>query len=553
MDREIRRRVEEYRHTEAGPIENNLIDELVGGTWIERSSSAAHLFWARRRDDGTPPQLHRRGRSVRCDELDAQKRGGTIRIGATKAGSSFEPVPLREAGSLAFAAVGEYLTFSNQQLQVRPALATSWKANGTQRSGRSSSAGASSSTTARRSTRTMSSPASSSTCQPRRRSSSPRFPRASSHRGRDQEAVHGRVPPLVADRLVPVPRQPDVVPGDHPTGSDRQQAGHVGFERDDRTGPFRFKSGTPNTRAEPCASHGTGAARPRSTGGVRLVRRHGTAGARPAGGQIDLAVQLSAQEAAAFAGTATSATRCRRQPTGCSGCVSTANRSEIRECGARSRSRSTARTLSSESSSDRARSETTRPSGRSTRRRIRRSVSDGRTSARAGAPPGSRRARPRVHDHHVERSRPTRLRAGNPGSGTTGGHGHQDRGAVGCRVLRRRGRLLRDHAVAQPSCDDHGVRSSWSAQPLPHERVHDRRNLERRALLECGVRLGGEDVPSRRTSSQQAATKKWPASSCATPVITSYFISFVTISSAKLQNYQAEAISHVRLAKSSFS
>ena len=31
MDREIRRRVEEYRHTEAGPIENNLIDELVGG------------------------------------------------------------------------------------------------------------------------------------------------------------------------------------------------------------------------------------------------------------------------------------------------------------------------------------------------------------------------------------------------------------------------------------------------------------------------------------------------------------------------------------------
>ena len=60
----------------------------------------------------------------------AQKRGGTIRVGATKAGSSFEPVLLREAGSLAFASLtGEYLTFSNQQLQVRPALATSWKPN----------------------------------------------------------------------------------------------------------------------------------------------------------------------------------------------------------------------------------------------------------------------------------------------------------------------------------------------------------------------------------------------------------------------------------------
>jgi hypothetical protein len=31
MDRETRRAVEEYRHSEAGPIENNLIDELVAG------------------------------------------------------------------------------------------------------------------------------------------------------------------------------------------------------------------------------------------------------------------------------------------------------------------------------------------------------------------------------------------------------------------------------------------------------------------------------------------------------------------------------------------
>ena len=36
-----------------------------------------------------------------------------------------------------------------------------------------------------------------------------------------------------------------------------------------------------------------------------------------------------------------------------------------------------------------------------------------------------------------------------------------------------------------------------------------------------------------------------------TPVITSYFITYITASSSKVQNYHAEAISHVRLAKTS--
>ena len=31
MDRETKRAIEEYRRSEAGPLENNLIDELVGG------------------------------------------------------------------------------------------------------------------------------------------------------------------------------------------------------------------------------------------------------------------------------------------------------------------------------------------------------------------------------------------------------------------------------------------------------------------------------------------------------------------------------------------
>jgi peptide/nickel transport system substrate-binding protein len=60
----------------------------------------------------------------------AQKRGGTLRVGVTASASSLEPYLLREAGTLALAGIpGEYLTFSNNALQVKPWLATSWKSN----------------------------------------------------------------------------------------------------------------------------------------------------------------------------------------------------------------------------------------------------------------------------------------------------------------------------------------------------------------------------------------------------------------------------------------
>ena len=153
------------------------------------------------------------------------------------------------------------------------------------------------------------------------------------------------------------------------------------------------------------------------------------------------------------------------------------------------------------------------------------------------------RQEPRVHDHHVERHRPSRLRAGDPGGRPPGRYGHQARGAVVRRVLRRRGRLLRDDPVAQPARDDHGVRRSRGSEPVPHERVHDRRNLERVALLEPRVRLGGEVVP-RVGRHQVAASGDEEDGGILlrdTPVITSYFISFVTVSAAKVQNYQAEA------------
>ncbi|HEU0247285.1 MAG TPA: ABC transporter substrate-binding protein [Gaiellaceae bacterium] len=132
MDRETRRQVDEYRRAEAGPIENNLIDELVGGE-LDRQEflRRASIFGL---GAGTMGLLLRYiGEDVAfgAPTAVAQKRGGTLRVAATAVGSSFEPILLREAGTLALAGiVGEYLTFSNQQLRVQPWLAESWRPNG---------------------------------------------------------------------------------------------------------------------------------------------------------------------------------------------------------------------------------------------------------------------------------------------------------------------------------------------------------------------------------------------------------------------------------------
>ncbi len=129
MDRETKRLFEEFRHDEAGPIENNLIDELVAGD-LDRQEflRRATMFGL---GAGTIGMLLRyMGEDVAfgAPAEVAQRRGGTLRVGVTAFTSSLEPYLLREAGSLALAGIpGEYLTFSNNALQVKPWLATSWR------------------------------------------------------------------------------------------------------------------------------------------------------------------------------------------------------------------------------------------------------------------------------------------------------------------------------------------------------------------------------------------------------------------------------------------
>ena len=130
MDRDTRRAVEEYRHSEAGPIENNLIDELVAGE-VDRQEflQRAGMFGL---------SLGSIGMLLRyvgdADVAHAApvlgKAGGTLRAGITTPASPVEPYLLNDGGTLAFAGIpGEFLTFTNPQAQVQPMLATSWKPN----------------------------------------------------------------------------------------------------------------------------------------------------------------------------------------------------------------------------------------------------------------------------------------------------------------------------------------------------------------------------------------------------------------------------------------
>jgi peptide/nickel transport system substrate-binding protein len=132
MDRETHRIIEEYRRSEAGPIENNLIDELVGGEldrgeFLRRGTMfglSAGMLGALLTYVGeagaTPAAAH---------GFEAVQAGGTLRVGLT-GGGSLEPYLLNDGGALALAGIpGEYLTFTNPQAKVVPWLATSWKPN----------------------------------------------------------------------------------------------------------------------------------------------------------------------------------------------------------------------------------------------------------------------------------------------------------------------------------------------------------------------------------------------------------------------------------------
>jgi peptide/nickel transport system substrate-binding protein len=133
MDRELTRRVEEYRRNEAGPLENNLIDELLAGE-MDRTEFLKRGAMFGLSVGAMGSLLAFAGEAGAATTTRAQfasaKKGGTIRVGIAAFGASLEPYLLNEGGSLAFAGIpGEYLTYTNPQGQLVPVLATSWKPN----------------------------------------------------------------------------------------------------------------------------------------------------------------------------------------------------------------------------------------------------------------------------------------------------------------------------------------------------------------------------------------------------------------------------------------
>jgi peptide/nickel transport system substrate-binding protein len=130
MDRETRRLVDDYRSSEAGPLESNLVDELVNGQ-LDREELL-------RRGTMFGLSLGTLGLLLRYmgeaepafGATEVVRPGGTIRVGISAFGASLEPYLLNEGGALAFAGIpGEYLTFTDPRGRVLPALATSWRPN----------------------------------------------------------------------------------------------------------------------------------------------------------------------------------------------------------------------------------------------------------------------------------------------------------------------------------------------------------------------------------------------------------------------------------------
>ena len=131
MDRETKRLIEEFRRNEAGPLENNVIDELVGGE-LDREEfiRRAGMFGMGAGAIGMFLKLvGESDLAYAAPQLEGQA-GGTIRLGIPVFGASLEPYLLNEGGSLAFAGIpGEYLTFTTPDGRVVPWLASSFRPN----------------------------------------------------------------------------------------------------------------------------------------------------------------------------------------------------------------------------------------------------------------------------------------------------------------------------------------------------------------------------------------------------------------------------------------
>ena len=231
MDRETRRIVESYRRDEAGPLENQVIDELLGGEvdrqeFLQRATmyglgagtigallrfvgeadlaygASLDAVQGRRHDPPRHPGIRERRSSRTCSTTAARSRSPASPASTSRSRT-------RQARSAPW--LGDELEDERRRngLDVPAPQGRAVPQRQGDDVGRR-----------RREHEAV------------RRQGLERRPRPLLRRRRESRRVGrytGRLPAEVADRRLPVPPQSDDVPGDHPAGVDRGQAGHAGL------------------------------------------------------------------------------------------------------------------------------------------------------------------------------------------------------------------------------------------------------------------------------------------------------------------------------------
>ncbi len=131
MDRKARKRLDEYRRTDAGPVENTLLDELVDGE-LDRREFLRRASIAGLSVSVIGTALGALGEApLAFGGTRAARMGGRIRVGIIPGPTKdLEPHTLADLGGFEAAGIaGEFLTRANSTLGLDPELATSWKAN----------------------------------------------------------------------------------------------------------------------------------------------------------------------------------------------------------------------------------------------------------------------------------------------------------------------------------------------------------------------------------------------------------------------------------------
>jgi peptide/nickel transport system substrate-binding protein len=131
MDRDKMMRLEEFRRTEAGPLEGTLIDEFVDGdmdrsTFIRRASVVGLSM------SMIGAALEAFGHTgIAKAAPAAAAAGGRLRLGITPPPvTGLDPHTYKDTGGLVTGGIaGEFLTRATQSLTLLPELALSWKPN----------------------------------------------------------------------------------------------------------------------------------------------------------------------------------------------------------------------------------------------------------------------------------------------------------------------------------------------------------------------------------------------------------------------------------------